>query len=172
MPLLIAIHLVMGIATAGVTLASGNIGLKLAPRGEATAYLAANSFVNSLAAGIAPILGGGFADFFVGRELSWTLRWLSPGGEVAIQTLNFRGWDFFFFLAFLIGLYSIHRLALVEESGWVKEEIVVHELIAEVKRPLRNFSTAGGLRHMLHFPFSIVRMTGDRAKTREARKKQ
>lgn len=172
MPLLIAIHLVMGIATAGVTLSSGNIGLKLAPRGEATAYLAANSFVNSLAAGIAPILGGGFADFFVGRELSWTLRWLGPEGEVAIQTLNFRGWDFFFFLAFLIGLYSIHRLALVEESGWVKEEIVVHELIAEVKRPLRNFSTAGGLRHMLHFPFSIVRTTGDRAKTREARKKQ
>jgi MFS family permease len=171
-PLLIAIHLFVGISTAGVTLASGNIGLKLAPKGEATAYLAANSFVNSLAAGIAPIIGGSFADYFVGRELSWTLKWLSPEGELAIQTLNFREWDFFFFLAFLIGLYSIHRLALVKEAGWVKEKIVVRELIAEVKRPLRNFSTAGGLRHMLHFPFSIVRTTVERTKNKEKWKRK
>ena len=31
-PLLIGIHILMGIATAGITLASGNIGLKLAPK--------------------------------------------------------------------------------------------------------------------------------------------
>jgi MFS family permease len=36
-PLLVAIHIFMGISTAGVTLASGNIGLKLAPKGQATA---------------------------------------------------------------------------------------------------------------------------------------
>lgn len=35
-----AIHIFMGISTAGATLASGNIGLKLAPKGQATAYLA------------------------------------------------------------------------------------------------------------------------------------
>ncbi len=169
-PLLVAIHVFMGISTAGVTLASGNIGLKLAPQGQATAYLAASSFANSVAAGIAPILGGTFADFFVGRELSWTLKWIGPGRELAVQTLNFRQWDFFFFLAFLIGLYSIHRLALVREEGEVKEEIVVRELIAEVKRPLRNFSTAGGLRHMLHFPFSIVRTTVERAKKKSSKK--
>lgn len=170
-PLLVAIHVFMGISTAGVTLASGNIGLKLAPQGQATAYLAASSFTNSIAAGIAPILGGSFADFFVGRELSWTLKWIGPGRELAIQTLNLREWDFFFFLAFLIGLYSIHRLALVREEGEVQEEIVVRELIAEVKRPLRNFSTAGGLRHMLHFPFSIVRTTVERVKKKHFSKK-
>ena len=163
-PLLVIIHVFMGISTAGVTLASGNIGLKLAPKGEATAYLAANSFVNSLAAGIAPIFGGLFADFFVNRELSWTLRWFSPSGELVIQTLNFREWDFFFFLAFLIGLYSIHRLALVKEVGEVEEKIVIRELIAEVMRPLRNFSTAGGLRHMLQFPFSLIRTTVEKTK--------
>ncbi|HID31345.1 MAG TPA: MFS transporter, partial [Desulfobacterales bacterium] len=98
MPLLIAIHILMGISTAGVTLATGNIGLKLAPKGKATAYLAANSIVNSLAAGIAPILGGRFADFFAGRELAWDLTWTSPKGELVIPTLNFQQWDFFFFL--------------------------------------------------------------------------
>ena len=41
-----------------VPLASGNIGLKSAFKGEATAYLAVLSLVNALAAGLAPIFGG------------------------------------------------------------------------------------------------------------------
>ena len=48
-------------------MASGNIGLKLAPKGEATTYLASNSIVNSLAASMGPILGGTFADYFAKR---------------------------------------------------------------------------------------------------------
>lgn len=163
-PLLIAIHIFMGISTAGVTLASGNIGLKLAPKGQATAYLAVISLVNSLAAGTAPVLGGKFADFFAGCELDWTLRWRSPGGELVIPTLNFQQWDFFFFLAFLIGLYSIHRLAMVKEVGEVKEKIVIRELLKEVKRPIRNFSTAGGLRRMTQLPFSVVKYLKRRRK--------
>ncbi|ODS40130.1 MFS transporter [Candidatus Altiarchaeales archaeon WOR_SM1_SCG] len=155
-PLLVAIHILMGISTAGISLASGNIGLKLAPKGQATAYLAANSLVNSLAAGTAPILGGIFADFFAERELSMTLNWTSPGGELAIQTLNFQQWDFFFFLAFLIGLYSIHRLAMVKEIGEVETKIVINELISEAKRETINLSTVGGLRQMVYFPFSLV----------------
>jgi len=156
-PLLVIIHIFTGISTAGVNLAVGNIGLKLAPKGQATAYLAANSFVNSLAAGTAPILGGKFADFFAGCELSWTLKWTSTGRELVIPTLSLQQWDFFFFLAFLVGLYSIHRLAMVKEIGEVKEDIVVHELVAEVKRGMRNLSTVGGLRYMTQFPFSVVK---------------
>jgi len=157
MPLLVTIHIFMGISTAGVTLASGNIVLKLAPKGYSTTYLAANSFVNSLAAGISPILGGKLADLFTGCELSWTLKWRSPGGELIIPTLNLQQWDFFFFIAFLIGLFSIHRLAMVKEVGEVEEGIVINELISVVKRPIRNFSTAGGLRHMIYYPFLVVK---------------
>ena len=40
-PLLVALHVLMGVAMAGITLATGNIGLKLAPSGEGTSYLAA-----------------------------------------------------------------------------------------------------------------------------------
>jgi len=156
-PLLVAIHIILGISTSGVTLASGNIGLKLAPKGQATAYLAVNSFINSLAAGIAPIIGGIFADFFVGRELSWTLTWTSPERELTFPALNFQQWDFFFFIAFIIGLYSVHRLAMIKEIGEVKEKIVIRELISEVGRATRNLSTAGGLRHLINFPFLIVR---------------
>jgi MFS family permease len=156
-PLLVAIHVFMGISTAGVTLASGNISLKLAPKGQATAFLATNSVVNSLAAGIAPILGGKFADFFAGRELSWMLKWTSPGRELILPTLNLQQWDFFFFFAFLIGLYSIHRLAMVREVGEVEEKIVVRELISEVRRRMLDVSTVGGLRQMVNFPFLVAK---------------
>ena len=151
-PLLISIHILMGISTAGVTLASRNISLKLAPKGQSTAYLAVSSIVNSLAAGIAPILGGHFADFFAGREFSMILKWKSPMVEVILHTLYFQQWDFFFFFAFLIGLYSIHRLAMIEEAKDVKEKTIIHELIYE----MRNLSSVGGLRQMVQFPFSIV----------------
>ena len=155
-PLLVIIHIFMGISMAGVTLASGNIGLKLAPKGQATAYLAANNLVNSLAAGIAPILGGKFADFFAMRQLSLMFKWTSPGRELTFQTLHFQHWDFFFLFAFLIGLYCIHRLTRVKEIGEVEEEIVVRELITQVRQDMRNLSTVGGLRQMVTFPVSIV----------------
>ena len=120
MPLLVAIHILMGISTAGITLSSGNIGLKLAPKGQATSYLAASSFVNLLAAGIAPVLSGLFADFFTYRKLSLDIHWEFPVRNLDIQTLYFQYWDFLFLFAFLIGLYSIHRLALVKEVGEVE----------------------------------------------------
>jgi MFS family permease len=157
MPILIGIHVLMGIATAGVALGTWNIGLKLAPKGEATAYLATSNLVNAVSAGIAPILGGALADLFLRRELSWTLRWTSPVRDIAFRTLDFKHWDFLFVFAFLLGIYSIHRLALVKEVGEVEEGVVVHELVMEAKMAIRNFSTAAGIRLMAHFPFLMAR---------------
>lgn len=156
MPLLLVIHVLIGIATAGVTLATGNIGLKLAPKGQATAYLAANSLVNSVAAGIAPIIGGNFVDLFSGYALSWTLKWQSPSGVITFETLDLQHWDFFFILACLFGLYAMHRLAKVKEVGEVEEEIVILELIAEARRFMLSLSTLAGLRSALLFPFSLL----------------
>lgn len=156
-PLLVAIHVLMGLSSAGVSLAAGNIGLKLAPEGQATAYLATNTIVNSVAAGIAPILGGKFADFFSGRQLAWTLEYTSPTGKFSLPTLNLQQWDFFFALAFLIGIYSLHRLAMVKEVGEVEEKVVMNELFAEVTGQVRNLSSVEGLRQTVSFPFSIVK---------------
>ena len=154
----------MGISTAGVNLASANIGLKLAPKGKATAYLAARNIAVSIAAGIGPILGGKLADFFAVRELSWTLRWTGPERELVFYTLNLQQWDFFFLFAFLIGIYSIHRLAMVKEIGEVKERVVLRELMAEVGRSARNLSTVGGLRHLTQFPLFLIRTTQRKGK--------
>jgi len=156
-PLLIVIHMVMGLSSAGVSLASGNISLELAPKGQATAYLAANTIVNSLAAGIAPILGGKFADFFSGRELAWTLEYTSPAKKFILPTLNFQQWDFFFAIAFIIGLYSLHRLAMVREEGEVEEKIVAQQLFTELTSQIRTLSSIEGVKQMLSFPLSIIK---------------
>jgi MFS family permease len=156
-PMLIAIHVLMGISLAGVTLSSANIGLKLAPRGEATSYLATNNLMNSVAAGLGPILGGQFADFFTNRELSSTLEWRSPNGVLLLPTMNLQQWDFFFLFAFVIGLYAIHRLASVSEVGEVDQRIVVRELISESVGMVRNLSSAGGIRFMMQLPLTIFK---------------
>lgn len=156
-PLLIVIHVIMGLSSAGVSLASGNIGLKLAPEGQATTYLATNTIVNSVAAGVAPILGGKFADFFGGRQLEWTLKYTSPVREFSLPTLSLQQWDFFFALAFLIGLYSLHRLAMIKEAGEVEEKVVMNELFAEVSGQVRQLSSVDGLRQTVSFPFSLVK---------------
>lgn len=155
-PMLFVIHILMGASTAGISIASGNIGLKLAPKGGGVAYLAVISIVNSLAAGIAPILGGFFADYFMDRKLSLTINWSGPNQSFAIPTIDIQQWDFFFLVAFLIGLYSIQRLVFVVEKGEVEEKIVLQQIYSELKSRMKNLSTVGGMRSMIGFPFGIL----------------
>jgi MFS family permease len=79
LPLLIALHIFAGIATAGITLNVGMIGLKIAPQGESTSYLAGASLSTSLGTGIGPLVGGLMADFFAVREFTINLAWAGPG---------------------------------------------------------------------------------------------
>ncbi|MCP5178826.1 MAG: MFS transporter [Pseudomonadales bacterium] len=145
-PLLIVIHIVAGIATAGVNLASGNIALKLAPAGNATAYLASSSMVNALAGGVAALCGGAFADLFATWELSLTVNWHDADSRMAMEALSFTHWDFFFFLATVIGIYALHRLSLVGEEGDVRNRVVLGMLMRSARQSLRNLSTIAGLR--------------------------
>ncbi|HZD26545.1 MAG TPA: MFS transporter, partial [Alphaproteobacteria bacterium] len=155
-PLLVAIHIFAGIATAGVTLSSSTIALKLAPAGDATAYLATNSLVNAVCAGAAPIIGGYFADFFAASELTLTLHWSSPGELIEVSTLSLRHWDFFFLMAAALGLYSVHRLGLVQERGEVGERVVVANFVLWFRRSMRNISSVAGLRAVSEFPFDLL----------------
>jgi hypothetical protein len=155
-PLLIGIHIFTGISTAGITLAQGNIGLKLAPRGEATAYLASISVVNSVMAGIAPLIGGALADYLSKYELSMILKWKTPLREILIPTLYIEGWDFFFLFAFLIGMYSTYRLSRVTEEGEVRDRVVIDALVSEVIKNMRNLSTAGGLYQVFFSPVTLL----------------
>lgn len=145
-PLLVAIHIAMGASQAGVTLATSNIGLKLSPRGEAGPYLAAYNVFNSLMAAAGSILGGRFADLLRGFEFGWFLQFRTPESEFLLMLMNFQHLDFLFLLAFAVGLYSLGRLYRVQEAGEVPREVVVEQLLGEIKRSLREISPVGGLR--------------------------
>ena len=156
-PLLIGIHILAGISTAGINLCAGNIALKAAPQGKATAYLAANALVNGVAATLAPILAGLAADWFMQQELSLSLRWTSADGGATLfdlSALSIKGLDFLFVAAVLFGVYAMHRLLAVREEGEVEEKVILSQLYGEVRKAVRHVSNVAGLRQQYYFPFA------------------
>ncbi len=164
LPLLILIHVFTGVASAGVSLASGNLTMKLAPRGNATNFLAASSMCNSLAAGSASVLGGLTADFFLERKLSLVLRWHNPSGEHDFTTVDIQQWDFFFMIAVVLGIFALSRLSLIREEGEVDQRVVIGTLASGLRTGTRNLSSIAGLRALTEFPFDILRKTGNRTR--------
>lgn len=166
-PLLVLIHVLSGISTAGVTLCSSNIALKSAPKGQATVFLATNSLVNGLAACVAPVLAGVLSDYLQNQQLKLNLTWhsMDSGSNLFdFSALDFQGTDFLFVFAFLVGLYAIHRLLAVSEQGEVEERIVITELYQETRHALRSVANVAGLRHMVYFPYAIVVGAVDQSK--------
>jgi len=155
-PLLVLLHVLMGIALAGVALATGTIAMKLSPLGRATSYLAANSVVTSAAASLASLAGGACADFFAARELGLSITWKAPGTKVAFPALTFHSWTFFFVLAFLVGLIAVRLLRRVKEGGEVRESISVQHLLAEASRSLQSLSSVAGVLKTSKFPSSLL----------------
>lgn len=155
--LLVVLHIFMGVANSGVMLTSSNIALKLAPKDKATTYLAVNSIISSLAAGIAPLIGGNFADYFEDKVITFDIRWQEAGlPEFIFPTLSIQHWDFFFLLAFIIGLYALRRLSLIEERGAVHKHILIRELMYDTGRTLRSISTVSGLRDLVMIPMAMM----------------
>lgn len=125
LPLLIALHALMGVATAGTGLASGSIGLKLAPREHSVAYLSMLSFTNSLAAGVAPVLSGWLSGFLVTTTWSWTVSWSWVGATRPWLVISWQHWDFLFLLSFVAGGYALYRLHLLQEVGNVSRRVLL-----------------------------------------------
>ncbi len=150
--LLGAIHVLMGLSTAGVALASGNIAMKLSPEGEATAYLAANTVVTSTCAAAAPIIGGFGADFFASHQLTLPFTWTGGEQDITVQVLKFQAWTFLFALACVLGLYSMHRLSFVEETGRTSDHVALRHLLLEVRRSVQSLSSAARLLRIVRLP--------------------
>lgn len=140
--ILYAIHAVMGVATGGIALATGNLGLKLAPKGEGTVYLAAIGLASAIAGGIAPIMAGAIAREFQLSEFSAVVRWQSPGHWNEMALISFAHWEFLFALSALLGLYVIHALWRIEEGREVSERQVMQAFALEAWRSVNNLSSA------------------------------
>ncbi len=164
-PILIVAHIMAGIGTAGVNLCANNLALKLAPYGRGGNYLAVNSMVSGLAAMISPVIAGFSADWFETKVITLTLHagsTLNPEGGMEFPAMDFRGLDFLFLIAFVMGLYAMHRLLSVREEGEVKESVVRQAFFAEMARTVRQVSTAAGVRQTISAPFTIIRELGGR----------
>lgn len=157
LPLLVMIHAVLGATTAGTVLATGNIVLKLAPRGHGTSYLATAALAAAIAGGLGPLIGGMLADFFSTRTLDLTLGWRGPKGSWTLPTLSLEHWDFFFASAFVLGLYALHRLTAVHEESTSKDRVPLGVLFSDIRQEMRNLSTIGGMRALVLFPLNFVR---------------
>lgn len=159
MPLLVLIHVFSGMSAAGVALCSGNIALKLAPKGQATPYLAANALISGLAATVAPIMGGLLADRFEHRRLSLRLHYehlIDPDHVWMLPAFEMQGLDFVFVIAFVAGMYALHRLLAVSETGEGTRRTLVLQLLQEARRGLRDVSNIEGLRMFTYFPYAVL----------------
>jgi hypothetical protein len=136
LPLLWLIHIVMGMASGGIGLATGNIGLKLAPQGRGTAYLASVSLAGSVAAGLAALSGGALAEWFSAREMTLRLDWTSPLRTTGFAVMHFEHWEFLFALSFVLGFYVMHALSRVREGAEVSERLVMRNFALETGRNL------------------------------------
>lgn len=145
LPLLYLIHVVMGAAAGGIGLATGNIGLKLSPQGRGTTYLSAISIVNSIAGGIAPIVGGALAEWFTSSELSLVIRWTSTGNVSELAVVEIARWEFLFAISFVLGFYVLHALSRIQEGEEYSERVVVQQFALEAVRTVNQLSSIGGL---------------------------
>ena len=141
------------------------MGLKFAPQGQGTAYLAAIGLVSAGAGGLAPLLGGSIAQAFSDSRFSLLARWDSSSAVQEVVVLGFAHWEFLFALSAMLGLYVMHALSRVTEGEEISERVVVQELALEALRTVNHLSTLGGV---IGTAFSFARVSQWR---RELRKK-
>ena len=156
-PLLAILHVFAGIAIAGINVAAGVIGMKLAPAGNAAPYLAGAALATNLGSGLAPLVGGRFADFFSVRSFNVGVEWVDPSRIVELPAFSLTGYDFLFAVSFALGLASMNTLASVREEGEASREAVLEELMAGSADMSRAVSSVPGLGFITQFPYSYLR---------------
>ena len=160
-PLLILIHMLSGAATAGVSLATTNITLKLAHPQQAHVYITVFGLVGTICGAIAPMIGGTLADFFQLRELAMSFNWHSPEKNVVVSAINLKALDFLFLLTFVVGCISLFLLGKVREEGEVDSDEILDELLVEMTNPLRSVSSLVGTRRLVNLPMSVYKRVKD-----------
>ena len=156
-PLLVVLHLLIGIASAGINLSSTTIRMKMAPQAQSTSYLTGASLAASLGAGIGPILGGAFVDFFNVRHFEISIEWVDPVRSVEFPAVFLTGYDFLFALAFVFGLVTLSVLRRVREEGESNREAVMRELAGQTRENLRVLNSVPGLNVVASIPISAMR---------------
>ena len=156
-PLLVAMHILIGIASAGINIATTTIRMKMAPQAQAMTYLTAASLAASTGAGVSPLLGGFFADYFSVRHLEIAVQWVDPVRTIGFPAFFLTGFDFLFAIAFVLGLFTLGVLAGIREEGEAETEVVMDELASQTRTNLRVLTSVPGLSFVANFPVESLR---------------
>lgn len=88
---------------------------------------------------------------------------------MTLQPLELSGWDFYFLIAAVFGVYAIHRLALVREEGEIAPRHMLQEVLDQTRRSVRNISTVAGFRTATELPGNLLREARVRARLQRRR---
>ena len=157
MPLLLFLHFLIGIASAGINVASTTIRMKMAPPAQATAFLTVSSLAANLGAAISPLLGGAFIDFFSVRHLKLAVEWADPERVISFPAMFLTGYDFLFTVAFVLGLLTLGTLGRIKEEGEAESEVVLEELMSQTRENLRALNFVPGLSFVTRLPLAGMR---------------
>ena len=155
-PLLVILHVLEGIAMAGILLSEETLSLKLAPRGQATSYTSGASLADSAGTGIGVLAGGFLADFFTGRMLKLDLSWIAPLQGINPGEIQLTGFYFLFTLSFILGLVTLRTLQSVHEPGTARWEVVRRAIISDAATDFRKVLLAPEVNRVTGFPFKYI----------------
>lgn len=155
--LLVVIYALMGAATAGINLSLTNIGLKLAPRKEAIAYLSVKNTITAVFSFIGPLIGGLLADYFTSRHLNIRIEWTGPGMDKVFRLLSLHQWNFLFIIGAALALISLEFLVRVKEVGEVEKNLVVKIMRSSIRNNLKDYFVLGNMLNWHNHLLAVIR---------------
>ncbi len=155
----VGLGVLIGIASAGINIATTTIRMKMAPQAQAMTYLTAASLAASLGVdvGLSPLLGGAFADFFSVRHLEIAVQWVDPVRTIGFPAVFLTGFDFLFAIAFVLGLFTLGVLSGIREKGEAESDVVMDGLVSQTRENLRVLTSVPGLSFVANFPVESLR---------------
>ena len=162
-PILVFMHLLLGVALAGVNIGVTSLRMKMAPAAQSTSYMAAASLALNVGAGTAPLVGGAFADFFESRSFRIAIQWIDSSNVVELPAFSLTGFDFLFAVSFLLGFSVIPVLSRIREAGETDTETVLDELSRQTRENLRILGGVPGGGFVSHLPLAtryVPRVSG------------
>lgn len=155
--LLVVIYALMGAATAGINLSLTNIGLKLAPRKEAIAYLSVKNTITAIFSFVGPLIGGLLADYFTNRHLNIRIEWTGPGLDKVFRLLSLNQWNFLFIIGAILALISLEFLVRVKEVGEVEKNLVVKIMRSSIRNNMKDYFVLGNMLNWHNHLMALIR---------------
>ena len=152
---LAGIHILTGMATAGINLAINNIGIKLATKEEAIVYISARNMIVAFVSALGPVIGGLLIDFFANRNLAWNIEWAGPKGNITFQLLHLNSWNFLFVIGGLCAMLSLRLLKKVNEEGETQKDLAVIEMKNDFRNKFRQRTSKEALLSLATFPVTF-----------------